>query len=131
MEQATISLSQELDAMAALGQVLGNLTDPAVRQRVLHWAAERFALEMPAGTQPAAVPEHSPQPQRADIDPALAVDSLDDMFSVGLEGIDEDLDVFAFAEPQLATPKAPIEVVLRSFAADFQRFAEEWNGASA
>ena len=132
MEQAAISLSQELDAMAALGQVLGNLTDSATRQRALHCAAERFALEMPAGGQsPAAVPERSTRPERADIDPALAVDSLDDMFSPGFEDLDGDLDVFAGAEPRAETPKAPIEVVLRSFAADFQRFAEEWNGASA
>ena len=127
MEQSPISLSQELDAMAALGQVLGNLTDSAARQRVLRWAAERFSLDLPVGRPSAA--ERSTSPDRAEFDPALAVDSLSDMFPAAFEDIDGDLTLVEQPEPQ--TSKPPIEAVLRSFAADFQRFTEEWNGASA
>ena len=125
------SLIQELDAMAALGQVLGNLTDPTARQRVLKWAAERFAVDMATGVQPMAEPV-TPADHGA-IDPALALGSLDDMFPAEFGNLDGDLDVLEkCGEPSgPETPKPPIEAVLRSFAADFQRFTEEWNGANA
>lgn len=124
------SLSQELDAMAAIGQLLGGLTDLAARQRVLNWATERFAPGALSSPKPLFEPG-SPEPVTAD--PALAVDSLDDMFAiVGGAVAGEELDSdFAIFEPDEETSKLPIEVVVRSFAADFQRFAEEWNGASA
>ena len=119
------SLSQELDAMAAIGQLLGGLTDLAARQRVLNWATERFAPGSASSPKPFSEPV-SPEPVTAD--PALAVDSLHDMFMGEAGDIDSD---FALFEPDEETSKLPIEVVVRSFAADFQRFAEEWNGASA
>ena len=121
------SLTQELDAMASLGQVLGNLTDPASRQRVLKWAAERFAVEVAAGAPPMA--EFSKSSDRVTIDPALALGSLDDMFPAEFEDTDGDLALFEQSAPD--APKPPIGAVLRSFAADFQRFTEEWNGANA
>ena len=121
------SLTQELDAMAALGQVLAGLTDPASRQRVLHWAAERFGVDVATGVQPMVEPSESPD--RVSFDPALSVGSLDDMFPAAFEDIDGDLTVFEQSGPE--TSKPPIEVVMRSFAADFQRFTEEWNGANA
>ncbi len=124
------SLTQELDAMAAIGQLLGDLTDLAARQRVLHWATERFAPGTLSSPQPSSELA-SPEPVAAD--PALAVDSLDDMFAIvggATVGGDFDSD-FALFEPDVETSKLPIEVVVRSFAADFQRFTEEWNGATA
>jgi hypothetical protein len=132
------SLTQELDAMAAVGQILSALTDSAARQRVLKWATERFESEAAPGT-----PELRPTPVASApqvTDPALAVDSLDDMFAIvaGDVGNDSGLSDFALfedSEPETSngpkTAKLPIEVVVRSFAADFQRFAEEWNGATA
>jgi hypothetical protein len=135
------SLAQELDAMAAVGQILGTLTDPAARQRVLNWATERFASE---SETPSGASEFLPTPVSSALevtDPALAVDSLDDMFAIvagdvgGDAGLCGDFDLFDEAEPQASNepkmPKLPIEVVVRSFAADFQRFTEEWNGATA
>src|SRR5471032_543981 len=74
------SLTQELDAMAAVGQILDGLTDPAARQRVLNWAAERFASEAPPVLSPLLAKPASPAPEVTD--PALAVDSLDDMFAI-------------------------------------------------
>ena len=110
--------------MAALGQVLAGLTDPASRQRVLNWAAERFGAD---GVQPMAEPSQSPD--RVTFDPALNVGSLDDMFPAVFEDVNDDLAIFEQSEPETSRPS--IEVVIRSFAADFQRFTEEWNGANA
>ncbi len=135
MEAEPKALTEEIEAMAAIARVLGEMTDPAARQRVLNWACERFA----AGR---AVVEQSEADSHA-VDPDLAVDSLGEMFASRTEqAIDDDLSEFAapdaFAPPEssAATPppdmsKLPIETVLRSFAADFQRFADEWNGAAA
>ena len=135
MEQAIPDpLTQELDAMAAIGQVLGKLTDPAARQRVVRWAADRFAAGEAGGTE--AAPSVAPRetfdgPVAAD--PSLAVDALGDMFAgrthANAVDIDDDLSVDEPADRDAA--RQPIEAVLRSFAADFQRFAEAWNGAAA
>jgi hypothetical protein len=126
------SLTQELSAMSTLGKVLGELADPAARERVLRWATERFQAGEPVSRERAA---EAVRPVAGD--PMLAVDSLDDMFAPGQpvphggehavdHHTDADLTVY-----ENETVKQPIEVVLRSFAAEFQRFAEEWNGASA
>ena len=111
MEPLSNPVSYELEAMAAIGLVLGCLDDPAARQRVLRWAAERFAVDTVAQQTPAS-------PVTAD--PGLAIDSLDDLFVAGSLDVVQD-------EP---IKKLPIDAALRSFAADFQRFTEEWNAAS-
>ena len=127
MEQATNSLSKEIEAMAAIGRALGDLTDPAARQRVLRWACERFALDAPAQAA-AAVPAVATVTSPADAD--LTVDNLTDMFAVDASANDDDslsLEPRAVVE----TEKTSLETAIRSFAADFQRFADEWNGAAA
>ena len=113
--------------MAAIGRALGDLTDPAARQRVLRWACERFevdALQSPA----VGVPAISAVAPPADAD--LAVDSLTDMFAVQSSANDDDS---LSLEPRavVQTEKTSLETAIRSFAADFQRFADEWNGAAA
>jgi hypothetical protein len=121
MERPRNSLQNEVDAMAAIGHALADLTDFAARQRVLRWAAERFAID---SAQPAAaVLTIVPAQAQVTQDPDLAVDSLSEMFDAPPEPKNTDDD--------LSATKAPIETVIRSFAADFQRFAEEWNGAAA
>jgi len=127
MERATNSLQSELETMAVVGRALGDLTDPAARQRVLRWAAERFAADLaqtPSTSQVIA-------PASSASDPALAVDSLSDIFSVVHDRIESEEadDTLSFEQP--AFEKQPLETMIRSFAADFQRFAEEWNGAAA
>jgi len=127
------SLSSELEAMAALGRVLGTLPDDAARKRVLRWACERFGLEhsaldafLPEGTMAKAV-------SVAD-DPALKLDSLDDMFQMASPN-DDDLTIPQSVSVAPANSsdqsRQPVETVLRSFVKEFQRFAEEWNGATA
>jgi hypothetical protein len=113
MEQEPDSLTREVDAMAVIGQVLSKLTDPAARQRVLKWAAERFAVDGAPVAQTAVSPRVA---RPAPVDPGLTIDSLDDMFAI--------------AAPEVVS-NPPVESVLQSFAADFQRFADDWNGATA
>jgi len=112
--------------MAAIGRALTGLTDPSARQRVLKWATERFAIEKPLAPELFAAPV---TPVAAD--PALAVDSLNDMFAA--EPQDDEFEAFdPYAAPAPAPEaKLPLDVVVRSFAEDFQRFAEEWNAATA
>jgi hypothetical protein len=121
--------------MAAIGQALGDLADPAVRQRVLRWAAERFGLD---ATFAAGGRETESISALSSIsDPGLAVDSLNDMFVSKAQDLDDDLGEFARpvrVEMPAPSPQAaslPLEAVIRSFAADFRAFAEEWNGAAA
>jgi len=124
--------------MAAIGQALGDLADPAARQRVLNWAAERFAVDGTASPAPAlfALPSDVTAPFEADA--ALAVDSLNDMFESAAPHEDDECGAFAalgvsdtVSAPAASSPALPLDVVLRSFAEDFQRFTEEWNGAAA
>jgi len=121
-------LMTELEAMAVISRVLETLPDAAARQRVLRWAAERIGADAVAFS---AVATKKTAVAVAD-DPGLKVDSLEDMFGKPVAA-EDDLRVVV-DEPILAVPNtstAPVADVLRSFAAEFQRFAEEWNGAAA
>ena len=122
-------LMTELEAMAVISRLLETLPDAEARQRVLRWAAERVGAEIVASS--AVVDPTKPAVNVAD-DPALELDSLDDMFGKPV-GVEDDLSVVV-DERIAATPdpsKLPVADVLRSFAAEFQRFAEEWTGATA
>src|SRR4249920_841904 len=134
MESADNQLSSELEAMAAIGRVLSSLPDDTARQRVLHWACERFGVD--AGAAAALLPEgvFAEAVNIAD-DPALKLDSLDDMFEMAATDSDDltiPVAAVAASEPTPAdASRQPVEVVLKSFVAEFQRFAEEWSGATA
>jgi hypothetical protein len=119
----------ELEAMAVISRVLETLPDAAVRQRVLRWAAERVGGEATAFS---ALADTTKAPIAAADDPALKLDSLEDMFGKPV-AVEDDLTV-VLDEAIVATPEPstrPVADILRSFAAEFQRFAEEWNGAAA
>ena len=119
----------ELEAMAVISRVLETLPDAAVRQRVLRWAAERAGADALASS---AVVGTTKSVVSAADDPALKLDSLEDMFG-SPKAVDDDLTVVV-DEPIPPAPdasKVPVADILRSFAAEFQRFAEEWNGAAA
>jgi hypothetical protein len=136
MESADNQLSSELEAMAAIGRVLSSLPDDTARHRVLHWACERFGVEVDAAA--ALLPEgvFAEAVNIAD-DPGLKLDSLDDMFDMAAPDTDDlTIPVAAVAvtdpTPAAADPsRQPVEAVLKSFVAEFQRFAEEWSGATA
>jgi hypothetical protein len=123
-------LMTELEAMALISRVLGTLPDIAARQRVLRWAAERTGVDAVAFS--AAVQTTAAAVRVAD-DPTLKVDALEDMFAAAPALADDDLTVPVDEPLRAATPEAskPVADILRSFAAEFQRFAEEWNGAAA
>jgi len=122
MEQVKDSLTKELEAMAMIGRVLGDLTDPAVRSRVLRWAAERFGAE-------SVLQQHVVAAPRADTstvaDPDLSVDSLTEIFETPRPYV---ADLVA---DDVVEKKQPLESVLRSFADELRALAEEWNGAAA
>ena len=120
----------ELEAMAVIARVLETLPDDAGRQRVLRWAAGRVGIEavaLAAAIQQTA--NAAPVPV-AD-DPALKLDSVEDMFEA--RPVTDDLRIDDSASPAQTrdVSKAPVADLLKSFAAEFQRFAEEWNGATA
>jgi hypothetical protein len=134
MEQPTSSFTAELEAMAVIGQALCGLSDPASRQRVLKWAAERFAAEAAAAPVRGSLPVATAPAEDVSSDPALTIESFDDMFitSKAVE-MDDDLGEFAgrapVAEPEVQ--RQPLDVMIHSFAQDFKRFVDEWNGAAA
>jgi len=106
-------LSVELEAMSTIGRTLDAIEDPALRQRILNWAVQRWGADRPATVDNSSRATATPQPSDSD----LSVDSIGDLF----EGPGE-----AAAKRE---GKAPVESMLQSLAEDFQRLADEWNGA--
>ena len=105
------ALTEELEAMAAIGHVLDNIADLSVRQRVLDWAAYRFQAQKPPVIDPS---------DAIRVDPALAVDSLDDICVGDRQEPHDGLKLVIQTRP-------PVESTLRSFVADFQRLAKDWH----
>ena len=112
------SVSDELESMRRIAKALDALHDDTTRQRVLQWANDRYH-----GTGATAV---APQPaavmQVATDDPNLAVEELDDLF-------DPAVKVGVKAAPRTPQQHASVESMIKDFAADFRRFALEWQGA--
>jgi hypothetical protein len=118
-------LGIELDAMAAIGRALDSIEDPGLRQRVLNWAVERWGSERSRVSGVAAA--SAPTVTSLASDPGLAVDSLGELFG------DRPAEARPGPAPEILVPeappaKAPVETMLQSLAADFQRLAAEWNG---
>jgi hypothetical protein len=118
-------LGIELDAMSTIGRALDAIEDPALRQRVLNWAIERWGRDrsrVAIADAPSTVAATHPAS-----DPALSVDSIGELFGDG------PADARQRVTPEIIAPqpaaKAPVESMLQSLAADFQRLADEWNGA--
>lgn len=85
-------LDAEIRAMAAISEALSGLEEEP-RARVLRWAAERFALRLPAVTlAERASPAPTPVPQGAGSERSMAFSSFPDLFDAanpasGLERI--------------------------------------------
>jgi hypothetical protein len=120
-------LGIELEAMSTIGRALEAIEDVALRQRILQWAVERWGADR--SRSEAAVVESQPQQAVRSLanDPALSVDAIDDLFD------DSPIEARPAVAPKPQTPapagKTPVESMLQSLAADFQRLADEWNGA--
>ena len=117
-------LGIELEAMATIGRTLDAIEDAALRQRILNWAAERWGERPRAGV---AETQSGPAPTSLASDPALSVESIAELFG------DSPAEPRPGTAPEILVPqpavKAPVETMLQSLAADFQRLADEWNGA--
>jgi len=120
-------LGIELEAMSTIGRALDAIQDPALRQRILNWAIERWGGDSfrKLNADPAA-PKAVISPAN---DPALSVDSIGELFG------ERDVEPRSGSTPEDDAPfapqpaaKAPVETMLQSLAADFQRLADEWNG---
>jgi hypothetical protein len=71
-------MTDELDAIRTIGQVLARLPDTNARVRVLRWAAERFEIDTAVTFEPAA--NLATGTADAAIDPTLSMDGLHDLF---------------------------------------------------
>jgi hypothetical protein len=122
-------LGTELEAMATIGRALDSIKDRALQLRILNWAVERWGEQgSPVVTGNAAPPTTSAVKPSLANDPGLSVDAIDDLFG---DGPPEPRPgkAPAILEPEQPQGKAPVETMLQSLAADFQRLADEWNGA--
>src|SRR5262249_27649527 len=72
------SLSIELEAMSIIGRVLDAIDDPALRQRVLNWAVERWGGDRLRAKAADAASGSTAINPAGDAD--LSVDSIGDMF---------------------------------------------------
>jgi hypothetical protein len=130
--QSADDLGVELEAMSTIGRTLEAIDDVALRQRILQWAVERWGVDRSRSDAASLTVE--PQPRQAAgshaNDPDLSVDSIDDLFG---DSPIEARPVAVAPKAQTQTPapagKTPVESMLQSLAADFQRLADEWNGA--
>ena len=145
---AAVDVAAEVDAMGQVARALAALPDAQSRARVLRWAMDRYHLDVtptaapavpatiPAPAVPvtmaAAVPEIAAPDAPATMeitgaDSGLEVDSLHDLFPAR-PGPDIDEEALSIGEPARPAQESGIESMVRSFAADFRRFALEWQG---
>jgi hypothetical protein len=112
------SVSDELESMRRIAKALDALPDDDARQRVLQWAADRYH-----GTGTLIVPQPAAVMRTATDDPNLAVEELEDLFEPAAKPGTAATSVVA------SQPRAGVESMIKDFAADFRRFALEWQGA--
>ena len=119
-QQQHDSISDELESMRKIASVLDALRDEATRQRVLHWAIDRY------GTSGVTVAPPAPEPavvmRAATVDLNLAVEELGDLFEPSEKPA-------VPATRALPAPQAGVESMIKDFVADFRRLALEWQGA--
>jgi len=124
-DSAADDVAAEVDAMRQVARALASLPDAQSRARVLRWAMDRYQIE----ATPIAAPAVHPPTPRTGLDPTLEVQSLDDLFPAArrAETDEENLSIAAPARPAQGSG---IESMIRGFAADFGRFAVEWQGTT-
>ena len=106
------TVALELESMRQIAHVLDSLHDADARRRVVQWAHDRYCAHV--ALQPSTVIGGS-------ADPALGVEELGDLFDAATSSDRE-------AETA-AKPRTGVESMIKDFAADFRRFALEWQGA--
>jgi len=142
----------ELEAILTISQALTQLQDDE-RQRVLHWATERFRGRAVADPVAPAIAVSdlraddlddlfgSPAPEQPDASGLGEDDELGDLFegtTIALEGttVAADAIVVAVAAPQvdqhnppLQISEAPLDALVADFVSEFRRLAVECQGS--
>jgi hypothetical protein len=95
-------IRRELEVMTAVARIVGTLDQPAARERVIRWAAERFQIDI-AATPPLGN-------VGAPIEQPISLEDGTD----GSEGPAADAQVRG---------KEPLDTIVREIAADLQRLA--------
>jgi hypothetical protein len=101
-------IRRELEVMTAVARIVGTLDQPAARERVIRWAAEKFQIDIaatpPLGSLGAPIDQESI--------PEEAIDGADSP-----------------AAAQQVRGKEPLDAIVREIAADLQRLALGAHGA--
>jgi transcription elongation factor Elf1 len=138
------NVTDEVEAIRAVGRALAQLPDAASRVRVLRWASERFQIDITLADARAAAPS-SPAAafQRADVqDPTLSVEGVHEMFPAEAHDRGDMEPMMAAADTMIAdqsplfvesrpvvveTPRAEetprLDSMLGTFVSDFRRLA--------
>jgi len=102
------NVRRELEVMTAVARIVGTLDQPAARERVIRWAAEKFQIDI------AATP------------PLGSIGAPIDQQVSQVETVDE-VDRPAAAQQVRGTE--PLDAIVREIAADLQRIALGSHGA--
>ena len=112
------SVSAELESMRQIARALDLLRDADARQRVLQWAHDRYGVVVAAA--PAEVMRVADAPVVSEGN--AVVEELQDLF--------EPRQTDPSAQPRAsATRPRGVDSMIKDFAADFRRFALEWQSA--
>ena len=99
---------RELEVMTAVARIVATLDQPAARERVIRWAAEKFQIDIAATPPLGSV--------GAPIDPENTVEESTDSTD-------------RTAAAQQVRGKEPLDAIVREIAADLQRLALGGHGA--
>jgi hypothetical protein len=100
-------IRRELEVMTAVARIVGTLDQPAARERVIRWAAEKFQIDIAA------------TPPLGSVGAPIDLDSLEE----AIDGADTP------AAAQQVRGKEPLDAIIREIAADLQRLALGAHGA--
>jgi len=140
-------IAVELAAMQAIARALSSIRDSETRQRVVMWATERFRIPTTL-----AAPARPTAPASSADDPALAVETLYDLFDhprttavmpasqamqIALAGSEDDTLTLTDPLPHAAGAEArdvttvpreepALDTLVKGFANELQRLAVEW-----
>jgi hypothetical protein len=111
------SVGAELESMRQIARALEALDDDDTRRRVLRWALDRYRSVAPMASTSQAPVLPPTRAANASADPTLSVDTLADLFPSDASG-----------STTGAAATRDVESLIKEFAADFRRFALEWQG---
>jgi hypothetical protein len=121
-------VAAEAEAMLRVANAIAALDDPESRDRVFRWLIDRYQLQPVSAPETesaaSAAPAGRPVPKPNFVpDPEFAVDNLSEFFT-DIEQAQEPDE----PPPAAAAPKTGIDSMIRGFAADIRRLANDWRG---